>query len=661
MKPIAVLWRLIRLTPWLYATSVVLQIARLGILVAPGIVIQHLFDTLAQTHSFSWQLWGLIALLLAVALMRVAALLSAIFTELTGYFISAGLLRTNAFARLLARPDARALSFPAGDLVNRLDKDAGTLAQFIAVLNVQIGSSAGAIVAVVLMLRIDPFITAVVLAPLLLTTIGAQLASRRLFGYNQASRTADGRASAFLGEVLGAAQALQVASAEANVVARLRRLNDERRAAALKDTLFTFVLINVLVTNTAQIGAGIVLLLAGQSMRAGTFTVGDFALFVFLLPRITDCTFWSGRLYAHYRQTEVALGRLLAALPGERSEALVTRRTVGELMGVRVTAAEVLNHQDTKTRSNKDSTSLNLVSSRLRGKNPAESSQPPSRKPHAALVEVRDLTYRYPSTERGIERVSFSIWRGSFTVITGRIGAGKSTLLRALLGLLPIDSGAIFWDGAPVAEPATFFVPPRCAYTAQVPRLFSESLRDNLLAGLPANDAALAAVLHRAVMERDLAEMPQGLETLVGPRGVRLSGGQIQRAAVARMLLRAAELLAIDDVSSALDVETERTLWERLHEQLQIVNCKLQIADDVATQSAICNLQSTILAVSHRPAALQRADQIIVLREGQVDAVGTLDELLVSSAEMQALWRRGQSEATKASASWTTSSLLPKG
>src|SRR5205085_5216041 len=104
-------------------------------------------------------------------------------------------------------------------------------------------------------------------------------------------------------------------------------------------------------------------------------------------------------------------------------------------------------------------------------------------------LDVQGLTYRHPTSGRGIEDVTFTLRRGTLTAITGRVGAGKTTLLQALLGLLPADAGRILWNGSLVEDASTFLVPPRCAYTPQVPRLFSESLRDNVLLGLP-DDAA---------------------------------------------------------------------------------------------------------------------------------------------------------------------------
>ncbi len=156
---------------------------------------------------------------------------------------------------------------------------------------------------------------------------------------------------------------------------------------------------------------------------------------------------------------------------------------------------------------------------------------------------------------------------GTFTVINGRIGSGKTTLLRTLLGLLPRDAGEIYWNGTSVADPASFFVPPRSAYTSQIPQLFSATLKENILLGLPEEQVDLQAAISTAVMEQDLANLEQGLDTMIGTRGVKLSGGQAQRAAAARMFARDPELLICDDLSSALDVETERAVGTSLRSQ----------------------------------------------------------------------------------------------
>ena len=193
---------------------------------------------------------------------------------------------------------------------------------------------------------------------------------------------------------------------------------------------------------------------------------------------------------------------------------------------------------------------------------------------------------------RGID---LEVLRGQLVVVTGPVGSGKSILVRALLGLVPRSGGEIEWNGDEVPDPSTVLVPPRAAYVPQVPRLFSEPLDDTILLG--AHRGSLGRALHLARLDEDLAEMPDGATTRVGPKGMRLSGGQIQRTAAARALVRRPELLVVDDLSSALDVTTEHELWDGL--------------------IAATGGDLTVIAVSHRPHVLARADQVIRLDGGR--------------------------------------------
>jgi ATP-binding cassette, subfamily B, bacterial len=515
----------------------------------PGWLISKLFDELEHTGTTS-RFWSLLVALLATHLGAAMLIFAAHRTYVQGTEAAKALTRANVVNAQLASGGSEAAprTVPIGDVLARLRDDPFDVLFLIDNWVDLLGALIYGGGAVWLLARIDPWATLAGVGPMIANGFANRFVGNAARKYRSRSRTAASAVGDFLTSAFEASLTVKVAGAQTDVLRRLDQLTATRAHAAVRDGTWNEVVWTI---NSAAADAfvGVALLVASRHR----LSAGDITLFASYLAGMGWLPMRIGSIIVGRRRYQVSAARLdaLLAVSGNGAvDRLIEHRPLPILGG------------------------------------------PPAARPLSSAriplttLEVRGLTI----AGRGLDDIDLTIERGSLTIVSGPVGSGKTSLLRALIGLLDIDDGSVLWNGSLIADRAAFFVPPQCSFVAQVPRLFAESLADNLRLGHSISDCDVQRAIDLAAFAPDVADLPHGLDTLVGARGVRLSGGQAQRAAAARALVHRPELLVLDDLTSALDVETELELWEGL-----------------ATAGY------TVLAASNRPVALARADQVIAL------------------------------------------------
>jgi ATP-binding cassette subfamily B protein len=502
-------------------------------------------------------------------------------------------LRSDLFGHMMTLSPGYYRDHPTGDVMSRLTNDVQTVRGMWGAGLVHLANSITSFATVLTyMILIDPMVALTAILPYPLIFVVGQALSKRIYRTTREVQAELGGLSARIQEDLGAIQVIKTYGLEevrrTGFLDGSKRLLDKNMAAA-KVRMQLGPILNTL----APMAVSILIFIGGHAVIDRKISAGEYIAFGTLLARLVWPT--------------LTLGFMLA---------LVQRG--------RASWARLVELQDTKS---------DLVEG-------TGEPLPPSKKP--ATVEVKDLTIKIGDRAL-LENVSFTLAPGSITAIVGRTGSGKSTLVEALCRLIEVPAGTVYVDGRDVTTIPLSSLRSQLGYAPQEAFLFSTTIADNIAMGYgsgTAIPAARRAELERvgaagtaldlsaeprvtaaakaAGLERDLAAMPEGLNTVVGERGITLSGGQRQRVALSRALASAPRLLVLDDSLSSVDAETEKLILANLRDVMS---------------------GRTAVLISHRVAAIKDSDQILVLDQGKLVARGTHQELIAAGGVYAELYR----------------------
>ncbi len=481
-------------------------------------------------------------------------------------------IKNDMFDRLMALPRRFFDHMRPGEIISRGTNDTSALRALIGFAALQLFNVVFTLVLTLgKMFWAQPTLTLLCLVPLAIATLILRSAVKVMFRLTIEMQAHVATLSERILESYNGVGVLQSFNALSGVDARFEQANDRflRTSLALVNIRTWLLPIVSVVGNVCLV---ILLYAGGRRVVAGTLTLGELAAFTVYVNILVNGLTNMGWLVNAAQRGYVSLGRVYEVVdaPIERPPAT------------------------------------------------APLPEPGSR---GFGLEVRDLRFSHESAPDVLNGVTFRVAPGETLGVFGLTGAGKSTLLDLVARVREPPPGTVFLDGTDARDVPVREYWRRLAYVPQEPFLFSRSIAENVaLADDAVDEGRLRSAVADAALETDVGAFPDGLDTVVGERGITLSGGQRQRTALARAFYRDFDLLLLDDVLSAVDHATEKRLIDAIYRRGA----------------------RTALIVSHRISALARADRVVVLEGGRVVAEGRHADLLTQGGAYAQAWKMQQ-------------------